>query len=100
MFGADISLAQAIANHHLVPYVGIGVSFLRPRFEVNATYADGTTDHTKIKVNLTRFTAHGGISWLPSPQFVFSAEAYSAPSDAVTGRVMLSWLFKSGKKGK
>jgi hypothetical protein len=30
---------------------------------------------------------------------LLSAEAYSAPSDGVTGKFMLSWVFKSGKKG-
>ena len=100
MFGGDLSLAQAFANHHLIPYVGIGVSFLRPRFEVNHTDSGGITDNTKIKVNMTRFTAHGGITWLPSARLLLTAEAYAAPSDAVTGRVMLSWLFRQGKPGE
>ncbi len=100
MFGADLSLAQAMANHHLVPYIGIGVTFLRPRFEVNHTDASDITDHTKISVNMTRFTAHGGLSWLPSQRVILSAEAYSAPSDGVTGRFMLSWVFRAGKPGK
>lgn len=100
MFGGDVSIAQAIANHHLIPFVGIGLTFLRPRFEVNHTDAGGITDHTKIKVNLTRFTAHGGVTWLPSQRVLFTAEAYSAPSDGITGRVMLSWVFKAGKSGR
>jgi opacity protein-like surface antigen len=98
MFGGDVSIARAFANRHLIPYVGIGVTFLRPRFEVNHTSGD-VTDHTKIKVNMTRFTAHGGLTWLPSSRVLLSAEAYSAPSDGVTGKFMLSWVFKAGKKG-
>lgn len=100
MFGGDISLARAFANRHLIPYLGIGVSFLHPRFEVNHTDSGGITDNTKIKVNLTRFTAHGGLTWLPSNRLLVSAEAYSAPSDGVTGKFMLSWVFRSGKPGK
>ncbi|HTO73575.1 MAG TPA: hypothetical protein VMJ30_07145 [Gemmatimonadales bacterium] len=100
MFGVDLSLAQAMANRHFVPYAGIGVTFLRPRFEVNHTDASDITDHTKISVNMTRFTAHGGFSWLPSQRVVLSAEAYGAPEDGVTGRFMLSWVFKAGKAGR
>lgn len=100
MFGGDFTLAQSLANHHLVPYVGIGLSFLRPRFEVNHTDSGGITDNTKIAVNMTRFTAHGGLTWLPSQRLLFSAEAYSAPSDGVTGRFMVSWVFRAGKPSR
>ncbi|MEO8029682.1 MAG: hypothetical protein ABJC74_08505 [Gemmatimonadota bacterium] len=100
MFGGDFSVARTMAGGRFIPYLGLGISFLRPRFQVSHVTADSTTDNTKIEANMTRFTAHGGFSFVPSPRLLISAEAYAAPADAITGRVMLSWVFKAGKPGR
>lgn len=100
IFGGDVSVAHALANHRILPYIGFGVSFLRPRFEVNHSGPGAAEDHTRIETNLTRFTAHGGVTFVAANRLLLTAEGYTATADAITGRVMLSWAFKAGKTAK
>jgi hypothetical protein len=53
---------------------GAGLSSVMPRFQVGFTSVNGSTDNTKVHVDLTRFTL-----------------LYSVPQDVTTGRVGLSW---------
>jgi len=101
IFGGDLSVAHAFANRRVIPYLGLGMSFLRPRFDVDHVTADpGIVDHTKIQANMTRFTAHGGVTVVPTNRLLLTAEGYAAPADIITGRVMLSWAFRAGKKSR
>ncbi len=87
IFGVDGSLGWALAGGRLRPYVGGGYNVLHPRFQVNFTNSQGTTDNRKVEVDLGRGTAFGGITWAPSGMWDVGAEVYTALGDAVTARV-------------
>jgi hypothetical protein len=91
IFGAEALLGWSIAQGRLRPFVGTGANILHSRFQVNFTNAFGFTDNTLVRANLTRGVIFGGATWAPSPRLGLSGEIYSAPADAVTGRLMLSY---------
>jgi hypothetical protein len=93
IFGAELGLGWALSGGRFRPYIGAGYNILHPRFQVNHTDQTGTLDNQKIEVNLTRLALMGGATLALSPSFGISGEVYSQPSDAVTGRVRLSYQF-------
>jgi len=96
--GGDLSIGWPF--HRVQPYLGVGVNFLRPRFQVNHTDSLNFTDNTKVSVNLTRFAAMGGVTFELSPIFRLGGEVYTQPADVVTGRVFLSYMIRSGASGR
>ena len=93
IFGVELGLGWALMGGRFRPYIGTGYNILHPRFQVNFTRADGSVDHQKVEVNMSRLVAMGGATFLFSERFSISSEVYSAPSDAVTGRVRLSYAW-------
>lgn len=85
-FGVDAAVGWALGTR-LRPYLGAGYNRLMPRFQVNFTDQFGQVDRTKVEVDLNRAVLFAGASWLASGSVGLSAEIFSAPSDAVTGRV-------------
>ena len=69
------------------PYLGAGYNHLAPRFQVNFTNSQGSTDRRKVTVDLDRATLFAGATWQATRMVELSGEIYSAPTDAVTGRV-------------
>lgn len=94
MFGAEGSLGWRLAGGRIRPYLGGGVNLLRPRFEVGFTNRFGSTDSTRVEVNLTRAVVFGGVMWQAGHGLGITGEVYSAPADAVTGRVGLSYAWR------
>lgn len=72
----------------LRPYLGAGYNHLAPRFQVNFTNQFGVLDRRRVVVDLDRMVLFAGATWSPGQRLDFSGEVYSAPSDAVTGRIM------------
>ena len=93
-FGAEASLGWALAGGRVHPYVGGGVNFLRPRFQVDFTNRFGSTDSTRVEVNLTRGVVFGGLMWEAAHGLGVTGEIYAAPADAVTGRLGLSYTLR------
>lgn len=93
IFGVELAFGWAWAQGRVRPYVGSGYNIIHPRFQVNRTVAGGATDDQKVKVNLSRWTLFGGFTFQPANNFMLSTEAYTAPSDLITGRVKASVLF-------
>jgi hypothetical protein len=89
IIGTDVALYWSLAHRSVLPYFGVGYSRLMPRFQVGFTDALGTTDNRRIEVDLDRMVVYGGITWMASSRLGLSGELYSAPSDAVTGRVAI-----------
>ena len=100
IFGVELAFAWAMSQGRLRPYLGTGYNILHPRFRVNYTNATGDFDNQKVEVNLSRWTLFGGLSWAPVPSFMLSTEAYSAPSDLITGRVKGTVIVGGRKRGR
>ncbi len=98
IFGVDIAAGWAWAGGRVRPYLGGGYNILHPRFQVDFTNAAGETDDRKVEVNLSRFVVFGGVTLTPAPRVSLSAEAYTAPTDQVTGRVKLAYVL-GGRRG-
>jgi hypothetical protein len=73
------------------------VNWLRPRFQVGFTDADGVVDDSKVETNLTRFAYFGGLTWRLGGRIAVSGEVYAQSSDAVTGRLALAYTLRGGK---
>lgn len=87
LFGADVTLGWELLEGRLRPYLGGGVSFLRPRFQVHFVNSAGILDDTKVEVDLERGTVFGGVSLTLNRRFAVTGEVFSNPRDAVTGRI-------------
>jgi len=84
--GAEVVVGRGAGNFR--PYAGVGYTMLRPRFQVNFTNAQGSTDRRQVNVDLNRMALFGGITWDVGRSSV-TAEAYSTPVDAVTARLVV-----------
>jgi hypothetical protein len=92
VLGGEATISWSL-GHSLRPYLGAGYNHLAPRFRVNYTNRFGNVDRTRVVVDLDRAALFGGATWTAS-RFMLSGEVYSAPADAVTGRVMVSYRLK------
>lgn len=90
IFGADASLGWSLGGGRIQPYLGGGFNLLHPRFQVHWTDSFGGPDRRKVEVDLNRAVLFAGASWFPGTRIGVSGQIYSAPSDAVTGRVAIS----------
>lgn len=91
IFGAEGVVSWSLAHGEVCPFVGGGLNILHPRFQVNFTNQFGETDNRKVEVDLTRGVLFAGATWVPSRALALSGEIYSSPTDAVTGRVTISY---------
>ena len=73
------------------PFMGAGANILHPRLQVNFTNSAGSTDSTRVAVNMTRGALLAGATWAATGGFGLTGEIYSSPGDAVTGRVVASY---------
>jgi hypothetical protein len=93
-FGFDLAYGWPIAQGKLRPYVGAGVNFLRPRFQVDFTdRADNHLDQ-KIEGNYRRAVFFGGATWAPSARLGLTGELYADPGTAVEARVGVGYGLK------
>ena len=91
VFGGEATVGWSLGGGRVQPFLGGGMNFLRPRFRVNFTNAVGSTDRRRVEVDLTRAILFGGATWFPLPRLGITGQIYSAPSDAVTGRLTVSY---------
>lgn len=91
VFGGEVVIGAG--RKSIRPHLGVGYTFLRPRFQVNFTNAQGSTDRRQVNVDLQRVALFGGVTWRSGRSSV-SAEAYSTPADAVTARIVVRTLVK------
>ncbi len=87
--GGEAIAHWSVAQGQLRPYLGAGFNRLMPRFQVNFRNSQNQIDNRRVEVDLDRLALFGGFSWITSSPWILSAEFYSAPTDAVTGRVAL-----------
>lgn len=89
-YGVELAGTFPMARGRIRPYLGAGYNILHPRFEVSYRDSLDQRNDQKVKVNLSRLTAFGGVTLAVTDGILLSGEAYSAPSDLVTGRVRLT----------
>ncbi|HEY9448808.1 MAG TPA: hypothetical protein VIQ60_03610 [Gemmatimonadaceae bacterium] len=94
MFGSDGALSLATTDGKWSVYAGGGVSWLRPRFQVGFTDGVGTTDSTRISVDLTRGALFGGVSARVWRVMRLSAQVYSVPADATVWRFGFDYVIR------
>jgi hypothetical protein len=84
--GVDASIGWT-SSARFRPYIGTGYNHLAPRFRVNFVNSDGVLDQQRVEVDLNRIVLFAGATWRAASRLGLSGEIYSAPADAVTGRV-------------
>jgi hypothetical protein len=89
--GADLAIGWSLGGGRVRPFMGTGVNLLRPRFQVDFTNQFGEIDNRRVEVDLERVVLFAGASWYPIPRLGVTGQIYSAPSDAVTGRLTVSF---------
>jgi hypothetical protein len=91
IFGGEVALGWILGGGRLRPYLGGGYNIMHPRFQVDHTDQTGFRDRQKVEVNLHSIALMGGATFVVSHALSISGEVYTQPSDAITGRVMLSY---------
>jgi hypothetical protein len=89
IMGLDVAVGGSLAGGRLRPYGGAGYNRLQPRFQVNFTDQGGVLDDRRVEVDLDRLVLFGGATWQAGTRLSITGEMYSAPADALTGRVIV-----------
>ena len=98
IYGVELAATFPVSQGRVRPYLGAGYNIIHPRLQENYRDALDVKHTQKTKVNISRFTAFGGLTLEPVNGFMLSGEAYSAPSDVVTGRVRVTIAFGGRKR--
>ena len=93
-FGLDLAYGWPVARGKLRPYVGAGLNFLRPRFQVDFVNFLGQPRNQKVEGNYRRGVLFGGATWIPTPRLGLTGELYADPGTALTARVGLGYGLK------
>ena len=72
-------------------YAGAGINSTASYFTVDFTDQRGFRDNNTVEINLTRVALLGGATWSVLPSIALSAQIYSVPEDATTGRLGIAW---------
>lgn len=92
LVGGEVSVSSTAGDVRW--YGGVGYSSLMPRFQVGFTYLNGTTDNSRVQVDLTRVSVLGGLSYGLTKTLDLTAQLYSVPDDATTGRLGIAWRLR------
>ncbi|HKG90319.1 MAG TPA: hypothetical protein VKA84_00430 [Gemmatimonadaceae bacterium] len=87
MVGGEAVAAVRAWRDRVALYGGGGVTWERPRFQVGFTDAAGTTDATRVSVELRRGTLLGGVTARASRTLDLELQAYVVPADVTTWRL-------------
>jgi hypothetical protein len=93
-FGLDLAYGWPIARGKVKPYLGAGVNFLHPRFQVDFTDRTGTHIDQKIEGDYRRAIFFGGATWAPSTRLGLTGELYADPGSAMVARLGVGYGLK------
>jgi len=93
-FGLDLSYGWPVGNGKLRPYIGGGVNWLRPRFQVDFDDQFGTHQGQRVEGNFRRLALFGGASWYPTTRWGVTGEIFTDPGTTVVGRMGLAYAVK------
>jgi hypothetical protein len=91
-FSLDLSYARDLWKGRVRPYVGGGVNFLRPRFQVDFVDQFDVRQAQKVEGNFTRPAIFGGATVRVGTGFGLSGEYYTDPGTAWTARFSAAYL--------
>jgi hypothetical protein len=94
MRGLEAALSAWSAGGRVGVFAGGGTAWLRPRFQVGFTYADGIEDNSRILVNLRRTNVFGGVTYRAASRIDLSAQAHAVPGDVVTLHFAGGWRLR------
>ena len=98
ILGGSVAVAWT-ASGSIRPYLGAGYNHLAPRFQVNFLNRFGGLDRRKVIVDLDRMALFAGATWTANGRVDLSGEIYSAPTDAVTARVVGRFRLRGSEPG-
>lgn len=90
-YGADLTYGWPAAGGRVRPYIGAGVNFLRPRFQVDFTDRFAVKQDQKVEGNFTRPAAFAGATWIPSARLSLTGEFYTDPGTAWVARMGVAY---------
>lgn len=93
-FGADMTYGWPVAAGRLRPFLGAGVNFLRPRFQVDFTDQFDVKQDQKVEGDFTRFVAFVGATWIPTSRLSLTGEVYADPGTTWVGRLGMAYGVK------
>jgi len=91
-FSLDLSYARDLWQGRVRPYVGGGVNFLRPRFQVDFVDQFDVLQDQKVEGNFTRPAFFGGATFRLGSGFGLTGEYYTDPGTAWTARFSAAYL--------
>jgi hypothetical protein len=94
MWGGEAALGAWSPGRRVGLFVGGGLTWLRPRFQVGFTDGNGTVDTTRVEVNLTRGSVFGGATLRATSRLDLSAQVHSVPADVTTWRLAADWRLR------
>ena len=93
-FGADMTYGWPVAAGRIRPFLGAGVNFLRPRFQVDFTDQFDVKQDQKVEGDFTRYVAFAGATWIPTSRLSFTGEVYADPGTTWVGRLGMAYGVK------
>ena len=88
--GGELAVGRSMRGGRLHPYVGVGHTWLRPRFRVHFRNRAGEVDRSRVEVDLERTALFGGATWRAAERMAVSGEVYGTPQDGATARVLVT----------
>ena len=93
-FGVDLTYGWPAAGGRLRPYLGAGVNFLRPRFQVDFTDQFDAKQDQKVEGDFTRPVAFAGVTFVPTRRWSLSGEFYADPGTTWVMRMGMAYGVK------
>lgn len=90
--GVELTLSGWSGNGSNSGFLGVGQSWLKPRFQVGFTSGTGKVDNTRVEVDLTRTALFAGYNRRFTGSIDATAEVYSVPADVTLFRAAVSYL--------
>jgi hypothetical protein len=91
MVGTEGAIATHDRAGRLSAYAGGGVTWVRPRFRVGFTDAQGNFDASDVEVSLARGSVFGGVAVRATDALQLSGQVYSVPRDVTTLRIAVDY---------
>jgi hypothetical protein len=93
-YTVDLAYGWPALGGKLRPYVGGGVNFLRPRFQVDFTDQADVKQDQRVEGNFTRPILFAGATWIPANRLGITAEFATDPGTTWVGRVGIGYGVK------